>query len=138
MTEAGPTEATRRARRPWGLIALLLPAGAVIGVAGAFVQAHRGVVEVPWGILVVPWGVPLVWLALVAGIRGGAWLVRTRWGAWSVLVGWLAATVVLAAESPSGDLALSGGGRQMTYLLGGVILASAAASLPLPRNQPVS
>jgi len=29
-------------------------------------------------------------------------------------------------------VALSGGGRQMTYLLGGVILASAAASLPVP------
>jgi hypothetical protein len=47
--------------------------------------------------------------------------------------------VLMSAESPSGDLALSGGGRQMTYLLGGVILASAAASLPVPRrNLPVS
>ncbi len=138
MTEADPSAPARRPRRPWGIIALLLPAGAVLGIAGAFVQAHRGVVEAPWGVVVVPWGVPLVWLALVAGIRGGAWVVRTRWGAWSVMLGWLAATVALAAESPSGDLALSGGGRQMTYLLGGVILASAAASLPVPRNQPVS
>lgn len=138
MTDAGQAAPVRRQRRPWGIIALLLPAGAVLGIAGAFVQAHRGVVEAPWGVVVVPWGVPLVWLALVAGIRGGAWLVRSRWGAWSVMLGWLAATVALAAESPSGDLALSGGGRQMTYLLGGVILASAAASLPLPRNQPVS
>lgn len=137
-TAAEPRRVAPRPRRPWGLIILLLPAGAVLGVAGAFVQAHRGVLEVPWGVLVVPWGVPLVWLALLAGIRGGAWLVRTRWGGWSVMVGWLVATVALATESPSGDLALSGGGRQMTYLLGGVVLASAAASLPLPRNQPVS
>lgn len=135
---SGPGPRATRPRRPWGLIALLFPAGLVIGLAGAFVQAHRAVVEVPWGVMVVPWGVPLVWVALLAGIRGGAWLVRTRWGAWSVMLGWLAATIALAAESPSGDLALSGGGRQMTYLLGGVILASAAASLPIPRNQPVS
>ena len=139
-----------RGRRPWGVIALLLAAGAALGIAGAFVQAHRGVLEVPWGVLVVPWGVPLVWIALLAGIRGGAWLVRTRWGAWSVLLGWLSATVILASETPSGDVALSGGVRQTVYLLGGVVLASAAASLPLPRdasgdghrdqprNQPVS
>ena len=138
MTETDQVTRARRPRRPWVVIALLFPAGAVLGIAGAFVQAHRGVLEVPWGVLVVPWGVPLVWLALLAGIRGGAWLVHTRWGAWSVMLGWLTATIALAAETPSGDLALSGGARQMTYLIGGVILASAAASLPVPRNQPVS
>lgn len=116
----------------WPLVALLLLLGVVIGLAGAFVQAHRAVLELPWGVVALPWGVPIVWVTLVAAIRGGAWLVLSRWGAWSVLVGWLGATVAMAAETPSGDLALSGGARQMTYLLGGVIIASAAASLPVP------
>lgn len=116
-----------------GALVLLLAGGALLGILGAFVQAHRALVETPWGVAALPWGVPLVWLALVAGIRGGAALVGTRWGAWSVMLGWLVATVALSAESPSGDVALSGGGRQLTYLLGGVIIGSAAATLRVPR-----
>lgn len=116
----------------WLVVTLLLLPGVVLGITGAFVQAQRIIVEVPWGTAVVPWGLPVVWLVLLAAIRGGAWLVLSRWGAWSVLVGWLAATVLMSAETSSGDVALSGGGRQMTYLIGGVILASAAASLPVP------
>lgn len=113
---------------------LLIAVGLLIGTLGAFVQAARWVGEVPWGVIVVPWGIVVVWIALIAAIRGGTWLIRTRWGSWAVLLGWLAATLIFATESPSGDLALSGGGRQMTYLLGGVILGSAAATFPLPRS----
>lgn len=116
-----------------GVLALLV-AGAAMGVLGAFVQAHRGLVDLPWGSLAVPWGVALALIALLAGIRGGAWATGSRWGAWAVLGGWLAATVAMSAESPSGDLALSGGGRQLAYLLGGVIMGSAAATLRVPRR----
>jgi hypothetical protein len=116
-----------------GCLALLV-LGAVIGLAGAFVQADRALVQAPWGLVVIPWGVPLVWLCLLAAIRAGAWLVRSRWGAWSVLAGWLAMTIAMSTESPSGDLALSGGPRQLTYLLGGVILGSAAATLRVSRD----
>ena len=118
--------------RVLGLL-LVLVLGLVIGIAGAFVQAQRALVDTPWGTVPIPWGVPVVWIALLAAVRGATWLLGTRWGGWTVLAGWLVATVVLSAESPSGDVALSGGGRQLTYLLGGVVLASAAASLPLPR-----
>lgn len=111
-----------------GPLALVL-LGAVIGLLGAFVQAQRSLLDLPWGTVTIPWGLALVWIALLATIRGGAWALGTRWGSWSVLGGWLAMTIVMAAESPSGDLALSGGPRQMTYLLGGVILGSAAATL---------
>ena len=117
-----------------GLVAL----GLGVGIAGAFVQAQRGLVEAPWGQVSIPWGVPLVWIALVAAVRGGVWATGARWAGWSVLVGWLVATVALSAESPSGDVALSGGTRQMVYLVVGVILGSAAATLPVsarPRNR---
>jgi hypothetical protein len=106
--------------------------GLVLGVVGAFVQAQRALVDTPWGPASIPWGVPLVWLALLSAIRAGAWLMMTRWGSWAVLGGWLGATVAMAAESGSGDLALSGGTRQLVYLFGGVIMGSAAATLPLP------
>jgi hypothetical protein len=108
--------------------------GAAIGLTGAFVQSQRVMLEAPWGAVTIPWGVPVVWIALVAAVRGGAWAVGSRWGAWAVMGGWLATTILLSAESPSGDVAVSGGGRQLVYLLGGVVLASAAASLPLPRT----
>jgi hypothetical protein len=112
---------------------VLVLLGAVIGVVGAFVQAQRLVLELPWGTVTLPWGVPFVWIVLLVAIRAGAWLIVTRWGSWAVLAGWLLATIALSADSPSGDLALSGGTRQMTYLLGGVVLGSAAATFPLPR-----
>jgi hypothetical protein len=120
----------------WLGVVLLLLLGALVGLTGAFVQAQRLLIDTPWGTASLPWGVAAVWLALIAAIRGGVWAVGTRWGGWAVMVGWLVATVVMSAESASGDVALSGGTRQMTYLVGGVILASAAASLPLPGPGP--
>lgn len=129
MTSSG------RIGRSLGVVLLLL-LGVLVGLTGAFVQAQRVLVDTPWGTAAIPWGVPVVWLALVAAIRGGVWALGTRWGGWAVMIGWLVATVAMSAESASGDVALSGGSRQMTYLIGGVILASAAASLPLPRTGP--
>lgn len=111
-----------------GLVVL----GLVLGLAGAFVQAQRTVLDAPWGLVILPWGVVMAWVALLSAIRAGAWAMRSRRGSWAVLVGWLVATVAMSAESPSGDLALSGGTRQMVYLLGGVVIGSAAATLPLP------
>lgn len=125
---------TRSRGGRWALGLLLLLLGLVIGVAGAFIQAQRLVLDTAWGVVSIPWGVPVVWVGLVIVIRGGVWALGSRWGGWAVAGGWLAATVALSAESPSGDVALSGGGRQFVYLLGGVILASAAASIALPRG----
>lgn len=117
--------------RHWaGALGLAL-LGGVIGLVGAFVQAQRTLVELPWGSLFVPWGTVLVWICLVAAIRGGAWALESRWGGSAVLAGWLVLTVVMSAESPSGDLALAGGGRQFAYLFVGVVVGSAAATLPV-------
>ncbi|MDA3022102.1 MAG: DUF6113 family protein [Actinomycetota bacterium] len=117
------------------LLAALFVIGLATGLLGAFVQANRLVTTWPWGQLVVPWGVALVVLLLLILIRGGAWLVRSRLGAWAVLTGWLSGTILMSTQSPSGDLALAGGTQQWVYLLGGVILGSAAATFPVIESQ---
>ena len=108
-------------------------AGLVIGLAGAFVQAHRFVWILDNRYLVVPWGAVIVLVVLLVSIRSAAKVVHRRSAGWLVLAGWLVMTFVLATESTSGDLAVSGGVRQWGYLLGGAILGSALATLP-PRS----
>jgi hypothetical protein len=115
------------ARIRWWLVVLSGAVGLILGVIGAFVQAVRWLSPVGS----VPWGAVLAALVVVILVRGAVVAVHTRWAGWALLVGWLVATVVLAAESPSGDVALSGGGRQMGYLLAIVILGSAVASFPV-------
>ena len=110
--------------------ALSMFVGLVLGVVGAFVQAQR------WldGTTPIPWGAVLTLIVLLIAIRGAVWLSLTRVGGWALFAGWLLATVMMAAESPSGDMALSGGGRQMAYLIGGVVLGAAAATIKLPAD----
>jgi len=105
--------------------------GLLVGLVGAFIQAERFIVPVPWGLLVVPWGMVLVIAVLVIVIRGATWFALSRWGGMALFLGWLISTMAMAGESPSGDLALSGGGRQWVYLLGGVVLGAAAATFPV-------
>lgn len=78
----------------------------------------------------LPWGLVVALVALLVLVRAGIELTRSRWGGWIVLLAWIAATVAFAAELPSGDLVISAGGRQMVYLLGGVIIGAAAATVP--------
>ena len=108
-------------------------AGLIIGLAGAFVQAHRFIWIVGERYLVVPWGAVVVVVVLLVTIRGAAMLLQRRSTGWFVLGGWLVMTFVLATETASGDLAVSGGLRQWGYLLSGAILGSALATLP-PRS----
>ena len=108
--------------------------GLLVGLIGAFVLAERFIMSVPWGLLVVPWGRVLVIAVLVIAVRGATWLVMSRWGGMVLFLGWLIATIVMAGESSSGDLALSGGGRQWVYLLGGVVLAAAASTFPVVKE----
>ena len=109
--------------------------GLLVGLIGAFVQADRVIISAPWGLLVVPWGMVFVILVLVIVVRGATWLIESRWGGSVLLLGGGAATIVMAGESPSGDVALSGGGRQWVYLLGGVLLGAAAAIFPVVHDQ---
>lgn len=103
-----------------------LLAGLVIGIAGAFLQGARFLV----GGVTIPWGLVVALLALLVLVRAGIEITSSRWGGWVVLLVWIAVTVAFAAELPSGDLVISAGGRQMAYLLGGVIVGAAAATVP--------
>lgn len=105
--------------------------GVVVGVGGAFMQAQRVITAVGEYVIVIPWGTLLMLVILVFLTRLASIATQTRWGAWLFFSGWLAATILLAAESSSGDLAISSGGRQLAYLFGGVILGVAIATLPV-------
>lgn len=117
----------------WALGSVAL--GLLLGLLGSFVQAQRLVLTFLDSAPAVPWGAVWALIALVAGIRGATWGMGSRWGGWLLLAGWVATSVLMSAESPSGDVALSGGARQIGYLLGGVILGSAAATMPLPSKR---
>ncbi len=105
--------------------------GFAIGITGAFIQAHRWIFFAGDFVVVVPWGTVLLLIAIVLVTRLATISVGTRWAGWLFFTGWLAATVLLSADSPSSDLAISSGARQMTYLFGGIVLGAAAATLPV-------
>jgi len=105
--------------------------GSTIGIAGAFIQAHRSIFSISEFVIVLPWGTALLLVALVTVTRLATLATGTRWAAWLFFTGWLASTVFLAADSPSGDLAISSGARQVVYLFGGIVLGASAATLPV-------
>lgn len=105
--------------------------GVVVGVTGSFLQAQRFIVTFGENVVVLPWGMMTVLAGVIALTRLATVATQTRWGAWLFFTGWLATTILLAAESPSGDLAISSGGRQLVYLFGGVILSVAIATFPV-------
>jgi hypothetical protein len=111
--------------------------GLVVGVMGGFVQAQRWIFPLPDFVIAVPWGALLVLLVLVLVIRGACWTLGSRWAGAVLFIGWLAGTLGLALETPSGDLAISGGGRQWGYVIGGAILGAAACSLPMLPALPI-
>lgn len=105
--------------------------GFASGVAGAFIQAHRFILAVGDFVIVIPWGTALLLIAITVLTRLATVAAGTRWAGWLFFTCWLAATVLLSADSPSGDLAISSGARQMVYLFGGIVLGAAAATLPV-------
>lgn len=104
--------------------------GIATGVSGAFMQAQRVIFTFGDYVVVFPWGMLVMLIVLAVLTRLATLSTQTRWGAWLFFTGWLSATILLAAESPSGDLAISSGGRQLVYLFGGVILSVAIATFP--------
>lgn len=101
-------------------------AGFVLGSVLAFWQAARLVL----GPVTIPWGLIVALTLLVGGVRLAVNAASSRWAGSAVFTGWLAATIIFATQTPwAGDLIISSGPRQLAYLLGGVIVGSAAASI---------
>lgn len=110
--------------------------GLLLGIAGAFLQAQRIVITFNDVYAVLPWGAVLAGLTTLVVIRLVVVGSRRRTFGWLVLAGWLVITLGLATVSPSGDIAVSGGTRQLVYLLGVVVVGSALASVPVLRGTP--
>jgi hypothetical protein len=137
MAEEVPATGGELPRRRFSLAIVGLFMGLLVGLLGAYVQAMRLIWDTPWGYVVIPWGTLLVLLVLVLTVRGAAWLAMTRWSGWAAFIGWLIMSVVLSAQSPGGSIALSSGGRQVFYLIGGVVLAATMATIPVPLRRAV-
>ncbi len=114
--------------------AVLAVAGFLAGVAVGLLAGFLHAVRTPVGGFSVPWGAVLALALVVVLVRAAVDLTRGRWTGWWAFSGWLVATIALSVEGPGGDLVISAGARPVAYLFGGVILGSAAASIPSRRT----
>ena len=108
-------------------VAACVVVGLFFGFVGAMVQTYTFTVA---GVA-LPVGAVLVLAACLAVARACAWWVLSRWGAIAFSGGWLAATLMMGSTTPSGDLVLSSGTRQVSYLIAGSMLLAAASGFPL-------
>lgn len=122
-----PTARPEAARWSRSALLLLLPAGFVLGVLGAFLQEHR----ITIGSIDIPWATFLVIAALIASIRAVSLNLGTRLAGALLYAGWLIATALLALPNPSGDLVFTNDVGALSYLLAGSVLGAAAAVWPL-------
>jgi Family of unknown function (DUF6113) len=111
-----------RSRRPVlrGLtVALLVPLGFVVGVAGSFVQAMD--VRLAGGI--VPWGVALA----IASTWGLLMLTRAaapgRLMLGLVMLAWLLGVIPFTIQRPEGDIVIPSGVTGFVFLVAGVLVA---------------
>lgn len=107
--------------------AALLVLGLFLGFIGAAIQTYQAAL----GSVQLPAGAVLVLVVVVLVARAGAWWQGSRLGAVAFSVGWVAATLVMGSETSAGDLLLTGGTRQLAYLIGGTTLLAAACGFPL-------
>lgn len=108
-------------------VAASLVLGLFLGFVGAMLQTWTTSV----GGATIPVGAILVLTATVPVARACAWWVGSRWGAIAFSAGWLGATLMMGTQTPGGDLVLSSGTRQISYLILGTMLLSAASGYPL-------
>ncbi|MCU0301928.1 MAG: hypothetical protein MUF35_10055 [Candidatus Nanopelagicales bacterium] len=110
-----------------GRLLAALAVGLLLGLVGAAAQSWAPDllgVRLPVGA-----AIGVVTAALVA--RACAWWVGSRAGAVAHSVGWLGATLAMGTTTPSGDLVLSSGTRQVGYLVVGSMVLAACCGFPL-------
>ncbi|MFF8608635.1 DUF6113 family protein [Streptomyces sp. NPDC015346] len=106
--------------------ALLLVLGALVGAAGSFAQNA-------W----FPGGLALALLATAGVFYGGLRATDTQLGIVVPGAGWLVAIILLSLGRPEGDGVFGGGGAEMAYVVGGMVIAVMCATLGrLPRAAP--
>ena len=108
----------------------LLLGGVVLGLFGTVLMASRLTVRGT----TVPWGLVLSMVAILACVRGAAWLVGSRRGAALVGLGWVLPTLAFATTNPGGDILLPDVPRTYVYLVGSALIVVLAVALPLPRG----
>jgi hypothetical protein len=108
----------------------LLVGGIALGLVGTVLAASRTIVRGT----TVPWGLVLVLVAVLACVRGAAWLLGSRRGAALVGLGWVLPTLAFATTNPGGDVLLPDVPRTYVYLGGATLLVVLAVALPLPRG----
>jgi hypothetical protein len=118
------------ARSPVLVYAGLLLGGVALGLVGTVLMAARTVTRGT----TVPWGLVLVLVAVLACVRGAAWLLGSRRGAALVALGWVLPTLAFATTNPGGDVLLPDEPRTYVYLGGATLLVVLAVALPLPRG----
>ncbi len=101
------------------LYALLTVLGAVVGLAGCFVQA-----------LWFPGGLVLALAGALALFYGGRTLTGTKLGAGLPAVGWFALLLVANSPRPEGDFLVAANLGSFVFLLGGLALAVICTTAP--------
>ena len=109
---------------PWprgriAVYAVLVVLGAVVGLAGCFVQA-----------LWFPGGLLLSLAAAFALFYGGRTLTRTKLGAGLPALGWFGMLLVANSPRPEGDFLVAGNLGSFVFLLGGLALAVICSTMP--------
>ncbi|MDT0342507.1 DUF6113 family protein [Streptomyces litchfieldiae] len=109
----------------WAGYAGLGVLGVLAGVAGSLVQGGW----FPLGLLLALGGAAgLFW--------GGALVTRSRLGAGAPAGGWAVAVLALTVTRPQGDFIFAAGAASYLFLLGGMALAVACATLA-PADRPL-
>jgi hypothetical protein len=114
--------------KPW-IVLISSITGLLISLVAGFAHADRITIfgiSIPFGLV----------LALGICILALLWLNRqfqTRLAGTTFAVVWVLVTLRMGIESPSGDLVLSATWYSTVYLVGGAILLSMAAVLPVMR-----
>lgn len=103
-----------------GGYALLVVAGALVGVAGALVQAA-------W----FPGGLLLALLGVAAVCYGGVKATGTRLGGALPAGAWTIVVLLLTATRPEGDFLFGAGLGSYVFLLGGMFAGVMCATMPV-------
>lgn len=104
--------------------------GSGVAIVGGFLQATK--IKL---FLTIPWGFVLYVFLLFSTIIFIRNQHHTRLNLVSYFLGWLVITLLMSMKSKAGDLVLTNNLTALIYILGSVIIISAALVLPLKKTK---